>query len=207
MAPCGNSELQYASFVSSTSLLKPPCPLVFTVPASVVFCASRGMLFMFRAFTMAATTAPVWAAVAFAVFAAWSLRSLSSLRRNVRGLPGWQRSRLGCFDPLGYIGPRSFRSRDRGEGPGPKQRAGFRASAPAFVCGCTDVAVFDLAFRFPCWWLEKHSKEVGLSASKVAVRRVRPGTKAWELEWKLLEAWFADYHAGKGHVQVRAPVV
>ena len=132
MAPCGNSELQYASFVSSTSLLKPPCPLVFTVPASVVFCASRGVIFMFRAFTMAATTAPVWAAVAFAVFAAWSLRSLSSLRRNVRGLPGWQRSRLGCFDPLGYIGPRSFRSRDRGEGTRPQAASRLSSLCPGF---------------------------------------------------------------------------
>ena len=46
-----------------------------------------------------------------------------------------------------------------------------------------------------------------MSASKVVVQRVRPGTEAYELEWQLLKTWLDEYHAGQGRVHVRAPIV
>ena len=64
--------------------------------------------------------------------------------------------------------------------------------------------VLDLAFRFPRWWRKDHSEEVGVSASKVVVRRMRPGTKAYDLEQRLLRKWSLEQRAGRGHVHVRA---
>ena len=46
-----------------------------------------------------------------------------------------------------------------------------------------------------------------MSALKVAVQRVRPGTEAHDMEWTLLKSWFDEYHAGEGRVHVRAPIV
>ena len=62
--------------------------------------------------------------------------------------------------------------------------------------------VLDLAFRFP--WRKDHSEEVGVSASKVVVRRMRPGTKAHDLEQLLLRQWTSEHRAGRGHVHVGA---
>ena len=43
-----------------------------------------------------------------------------------------------------------------------------------------------------------------MSASKVVVRRMRPGTKAHDLEQLLLRQWTSEHRAGRGHVHVGA---